>query len=200
MVRAFGVISLEDWVLELQFSNLKVKFAKQEVIVFIIFITSPIPGSTSRSFDCLWFPLPFPCPLGLWELTFFNAWSLWQFGLVCHWIPQWWQKCCVWGPLYDFGKDFPFALGLSINGLGGFVKTYCTITFGFFSTFTLSTRGVVIIGSLALSNFISLDTLALELLSSVNPKPLSSKKGFWCASTSSSFLEAIRSTLALESL
>ena len=42
MTRAFRVISLEDWVLELQFSNLRVKFAKQEVMVSIIFITSPI--------------------------------------------------------------------------------------------------------------------------------------------------------------
>ena len=38
----FGVISLEDWVLELRFSNLREKFAKQEVMVSIIFITSPI--------------------------------------------------------------------------------------------------------------------------------------------------------------
>ena len=63
--RALGVISLEEWVLELQFLNLKVKLAKQEVMVSIIFITSPIPGSTSRPFDCLWFPLLFPCPLSL---------------------------------------------------------------------------------------------------------------------------------------
>ena len=34
--RVFGVISLEDWVLELRFSNLRVKFAKQEVMVYII--------------------------------------------------------------------------------------------------------------------------------------------------------------------
>ena len=115
--RAFGMISLEDWVLELRFSNLRVKFAKQEVMVSIIFITSPIPGSTSRPFDCLWFPLPFPCPFGLWELAFFNAWSLWKFGLVCPRIPQWWQKCCVWGPLFDFGRDFSFDLGLATNGL-----------------------------------------------------------------------------------
>ena len=53
--RAFRVISLEDWVLELRFSNLRVKFAKQEVKVSIIFITSPIPGLTSRPFNCLWF-------------------------------------------------------------------------------------------------------------------------------------------------
>ena len=86
--RAFGVISLEDWVLGLRFSNLRVKFAKQEVMLSIIFITSPIPRSTSHPFDCFWFPLPFSCPLGLWKLTFFNAWSLWQFGLVCPRIPQ----------------------------------------------------------------------------------------------------------------
>ena len=85
--RAFRVISLEDWVLEWRFSNHGVKLAKQEMIVSIIFITSPIPGSTSYPFDCLWFPLPFPCPLGFWEPAFFNAWNLWQFGLVCPWIP-----------------------------------------------------------------------------------------------------------------
>ena len=71
--RASRVISLEDWVLELRFSNLRVKFSKQEVMMSIIFITSPISGSTSRLFDCLWFPLPFPCPLGFSEPTFFNA-------------------------------------------------------------------------------------------------------------------------------
>ena len=58
MARAFGVISLEDWVLRLRFSNLRVKFAKQEVMVSIIFITSPILESTSYPFDCLRFPLP----------------------------------------------------------------------------------------------------------------------------------------------
>ena len=79
----FGVISLEDWVLELRFSNLRVKFAKQEVMVSIILIISPIMGLTSCPFDCLWFPLPFSYPLGLWEPAFFNAWSLWKFGLVC---------------------------------------------------------------------------------------------------------------------
>ena len=63
--RAFRVISLEDWVLELWFSNLRVKFAKQEVMVSIIFITSPLSKSSSRPFDCLRFPLPFLCPLNL---------------------------------------------------------------------------------------------------------------------------------------
>ena len=139
---AFGVISLVDWVLELWFSNLRVKFSKQEVIVSIIFITSPMLGSTSRPFDCLWFPLPFPCPLGLWEPAFFNAWSFWQFGQVCPQTPQWWQKCWVWGPFCDFGRDFPFALGLAIIGFWGFVKTFWTITFGFFLTFTFSTSGI----------------------------------------------------------
>ena len=27
--------------------------------------------------------------------------------------PQWRQKCWTWGPLWDFKKDFPLALGLS---------------------------------------------------------------------------------------
>ena len=188
---AFGVISLEDLVLELWFSNLRVKFAKQEVMLSI-FITSLILGSTSHPFDCLWFTLPFPCPLGLWEPAFFNAWSLWQLGLVCPWIPQWWQKCWVWGPLCAFGRDFLLALGLATNGFGGFVKTFWTITFGFFSTI-----GVATIGSLALTNFISLDILALELLSLVHPKLLLSEEGFWYASTLSSFFEATHSTFAL---
>ena len=123
MARAFGVIFLEDWVFEWWFSNLRVKFAKQEMMVSIIFITSPISRSTSRPFDCLRFPLPFLCPLGLWELVFFIAWSLWQLGLMCPRIPQWWQKCWVYGPLCDFGRDFPFALSLATAGFRGFVKT-----------------------------------------------------------------------------
>ena len=82
-VCAYGVISFEDWVLEPRFLNLKVKLAKHEVMVSIIFITSLTTGSTSHPFDCLGFPLPFPCLLGFWRPAFFNAWSLWQFGLVC---------------------------------------------------------------------------------------------------------------------
>ena len=62
---AFGVISLEDWVLELRFSNLWLNLAKQELIVSIIFITSPKLKSTSRPFDCLMFQFPFLCPLNL---------------------------------------------------------------------------------------------------------------------------------------
>ena len=65
ITRAFRVISLEDWVLELQFSNLRVKFAKQEVMVSIIFIKSPISKSASRPFDYVRFPLSFLCPLGI---------------------------------------------------------------------------------------------------------------------------------------
>ena len=89
--RAFRVISFEDWVLEPWFSNLKVKLAKHDVMVPIIFITSLIMGSSSCPFGCLGFPLPFPCLLGFRRFAFFSAWNLWQFGLVCHWIPQWWQ-------------------------------------------------------------------------------------------------------------
>ena len=118
----FGVISLEDWVLELRFSNLRVKFSKQEVMVSIIFITSPITRSTSRPFDCLWFLLPFPCPLGLWELTLFNAWSLWQFGLVCvrtyvfHLLGTYNNILCNWLILWQnalylyFGKSVMFLI------------------------------------------------------------------------------------------
>ena len=65
MVRVIGVISLEDWVLELRFLNLRVKFAKQEVMVSIIFIKSPISKSASRPFDYVRFPLSFLCPLGI---------------------------------------------------------------------------------------------------------------------------------------
>ena len=47
-VCAYGVISFEDWVLEPRFLNLKVKLAKHEVMVSIIFITSLTTGSTSH--------------------------------------------------------------------------------------------------------------------------------------------------------
>ena len=73
MTRAFGVISLEDWVLELCFSNLWEKLAKQEVMVSIIFITSPKPGSVSRLFDCLAFQFPLPCPLSLLRIRFLQC-------------------------------------------------------------------------------------------------------------------------------
>ena len=52
---AFGVISFEDWVLESWFSIFKVKLAKHEMMVSIIFITSFITGSPSCPFDCLGF-------------------------------------------------------------------------------------------------------------------------------------------------
>ena len=80
---AFGVISFEDWILEPRFSNLRVKLAKHEVMVLIIFITSLITGSSSFPFGCLGFQFPFPCFLDFWGSAFFNAWRLWQFGLVC---------------------------------------------------------------------------------------------------------------------
>ena len=62
--RAFKVISFEDWVLEPWFLHLKVNLVKHEVMVSIIFITSLITGSSSHLFDCLGFPLPFPCLFG----------------------------------------------------------------------------------------------------------------------------------------
>ena len=74
--RAFGVISFEDWVCKPRFLNLKVKLAKHEVVVSVIFITSLITGSSSYPFGCLGFPLPFPCLLGFWRSAFFNYWSL----------------------------------------------------------------------------------------------------------------------------
>ena len=126
------------------------------------------------------------------SLTLFDAWSLWQVGQLCLRIPQWWQKCWVYGPLCDFGRDFPLSIGLATNGFGGFVKTLWVVTFGFFSSFTFSTIGVATIGSFALTNFISLDTLALELLSPMYSKPLLSEKGFWCTSNLSNFLETLQ--------
>ena len=72
----FRVISFEDWVLESWFSILKVKLAKHEVMVSIIFITSLIMGFPSCPLGCLGFPLPFPCLLHFWRSAFFNAWSL----------------------------------------------------------------------------------------------------------------------------
>ena len=125
MTLAFGVISLEDWVLFLWLSNLLVKLAKHVVKTSIIFITSLTLGSPSWLFDCsaVQFPLPFLGPLDLWALAFFNVLSLFQLGLVCPWIPQWWQKCLVIGPLYDFGSDFLLALGLTSNWLWGLFNT-----------------------------------------------------------------------------
>ena len=122
MTHAFGVISLEDWVLELWFLNLRVKFAKQEVIVSIIFITSPILDSTSPPFDCLRFPLQFLCPLDLWELPSFNTRSLWQFVLVCvrtyvfHLLGIYNNILCNWLILWQnalylyFGKSMMFLI------------------------------------------------------------------------------------------
>ena len=51
--RAFGVISYEDWVLESWFSNLKLKLAKHEKMVSIIFITSLIMGSPLIGQECI---------------------------------------------------------------------------------------------------------------------------------------------------
>ena len=75
MARAFRVISFEDWVLKPWFSNLREKLAKHEVMVSIIFIMSLITSSSSRLFDCLGLPFPFPYFLGFWRSAFFNAWS-----------------------------------------------------------------------------------------------------------------------------
>ena len=66
MTRVFGVISLEDWVLELRFSNLRVKFAKQEVMVSIIFITSPMLDLASPPFQLL--EVPFAISFSTWPL------------------------------------------------------------------------------------------------------------------------------------
>ena len=47
------------------------------------------------------------------ESTFLSAWSLKQFGLVCPHMPQWWQKCFTWGPLWLLGNDFPLSFGFA---------------------------------------------------------------------------------------
>ena len=122
--------------------------------------------SSSWPFDCstAQFLFSFLGPVDLWSLAFFNALSLWQFGLVCPWSPQWWQKCCVLEPLYDFGSDFPLPLGLTTDCLGGLVINRWSVIFFFFSDFTWSTFVVATISSLAFTNFISLVTLTLELL------------------------------------
>ena len=132
---AFGMISLEDWVRSLWLSNLLVKLAKQLVKASIIFITSLTPRSPSWPFgySVIQFPLPCLGPLNLWALEFFNAWSLWQLGLVCPWIPQRWQKCWVLRPFCDFGRDFPLPLGLTTDWLKGLVNNLWSITFRFFS-------------------------------------------------------------------
>ena len=197
--RAFGVISLKDWVRVFWLPNLLLKLAKQVVKASIIFSTSLTLRSPSWPFDCSAVQFPLPClgPLDLWAFEFFNAWSLWRFGLMCPGIPQWWQKCWVLEPLYDFGRDFPLPLGLTTDWLGGLVKNRWSVTFRFFSDFTFSTTEVSTTDSLAFTNFISLDILTAELLSPVYPNPLMSENGFWWASTSSSFLEETHSTLAL---
>ena len=183
--RAFRVISLKDWVRLLWLSNRLRKLAKQVVKALIIFITSLTSGSISWLFDCsaIQFLLSFLGPPDLWALAFFNALSLWQFGLVSPWSPQWWQKCFVLRALYDFESDFPLALGLTTNWLEGFIKTRWSITFLFFSAFTFSTVVIATIGSLAFTNFISLDILALELFSPVYHNLFLLEKGFWWAST-----------------
>ena len=63
--RAFGVISLKDWVLLFWLSNLLLKLVKQVVNASIIFITSLMLDTASPPFDYLGFPLSFLCPLGL---------------------------------------------------------------------------------------------------------------------------------------
>ena len=80
MSRAFGVISLKDWVRELGLSNHLVKFSRQVVKAPIIFITSIMPESPFRLLDCslAQLLLSFLGLFDLWTLAFIDAFSLWQ--------------------------------------------------------------------------------------------------------------------------
>ena len=132
--RAFGVISLQDWVHELWPSNLLLKFAKHVVNASVIFIMSITPESPFWLLGCLTvqFHLSSLGPLDLWSLALFNALSLWQLGLVCPWSPQWWHTWFVLEPLCDFEGDFPLASDLTVDWLRGLFNTLWSTTFFFF--------------------------------------------------------------------
>ena len=153
----------------------------------IIFITSTTTGSPFLPLDdsTAHVLLSFLGPLDLWSLTFFNALSLWQFGLECPWSPQWWQTWFVLGPLCDLGRDFLLASALTTDWLRGLFYTRWLVAFFFFSTFAFSTTGATTTGSVAITNFTSLEIFTVELLSPVYRNPVFSKKGFWWERTSS---------------
>ena len=175
-----GEILNRGWVHATLCSNLKVKLARHNEMLLSISMTSPMRCVPLSSLAC--FPLGFPFSFhwALWRLALLRAWSLKQFGLVWPWMPQRWQKCFTWDPLWFLGNDFPFALEFD--------------TMAFFSTIGLSTLGFST--TFADTNFISLFGLALELPSPVQPNPVLSEKDFWNVSTLSSFLVVMRSTFA----
>ena len=174
------------------------KLSKQLVNASIIFITSIIPGSLFRSLDnsTTQVLLSFLDPLDLWSLVFLNALSLWQFGRVCPWNPQWWHKWFILGPLCNCGRDFSLAVDLTTDWLQDLLNSHWSATFFFFSTFSFSTVEAPTVSSLAFTNFTSLEMFTAELLSSVYPNPILSEKVFWEERTSSSFFVETRSTLA----
>ena len=155
-------------------SNLLVKLSKQLVNAPIIFITSIIPGSPFRSLDgsTAQVLLSFLGPLDLWSLAFLNALSLWQLGRVCPWSPQWWRTWFVLGSLCDCGRDSAMTSDLTIVWLRGLFNIHWSATFFFFSPFVYSIVEATTTGSLALTNFTSLEIFTAELLSPVFPNPV----------------------------
>ena len=135
--RAFGMISLWDWVRELGLSNLLEKLFKHVVNAPIIFLTSITLGSPFWPLVELatQVPLSFLGPLDLWSVAFFNALNLWQLGLVCPCNPQKWQKWFVLGPHCDLGSDLPLASNLASDWLRDLLNTRWSATFFFLSTF-----------------------------------------------------------------
>ena len=81
--------------------------------------------------------------------------------------------------LCDLWSDFPLTSVLTTNWLQGLFSTHWLATFFFFSSLTFSVVKAATTGSLAFTNFISLVTLADELLPPVYPNPDLSKKCFW---------------------
>ena len=156
------------------------KLSKQLVNARIIFITSIILGLPFRSLDGLRTQvlLSFLGLLDLWSLAFLNSLNLWQLGRVCPWSPQWWHTWFVLRPLYDRGREFALALNLTTDRLWGLFNTRWSVTFFFFSTFAFSTVGVTTTGSLAFTNFTSLEMFTAELISPVYPNLVLSEKVF----------------------
>ena len=167
------------------------------VNVPIIFITSTTTGSPFRPLDdsTAHVLLSFLGPLDVWSFAFFNALSIWQFGLVCPWRPQWWKTWFVLGPLYDLGRDFPLASALTTDWLWGLFNTCWSAAFLALSSFAFSIVGATTTGSLVFINFTSLEIFIVELLSPVYPNPILSEKCFWWEKTLSSFFVDTRSIL-----
>ena len=67
---------------------------------------------------------------------------------------------------------------LTVDWLQGLFNTLCSAIFFFFSTLAFSTFGTTAIGSLAFTNFTSLEMFTAELLPPVYHNPVSLEKVF----------------------